>query len=137
MSAVGIKALVLHFIEEVNKGEAAAMEAIDELFSPDFVFHSATCEDMGLEDFKKHLSESFSAFPDLHFTLNDMVAEGSKVASRFTMSGTHTGGFSGIPPTNRRFSLWAINVIRIVNGKAVEEWERYDTLGMMQQLGLK
>jgi len=137
MSAVGIKALVAHFFEEVNRGEAAAMEAIDELFSPDFVFHSATGEDMGLGDFKRHLSESFSAFPDLHFTLDDIVAEGSKVASRFTMSGTHTGGFTGIPPTNRGFTLWAINIVRIVNGKAVEEWERYDTLGMMQQLGLK
>jgi len=137
MSVEGNKALTIYFIEEVNKGEAATMEAMDELFSPDFIFHSATGEDMGLEGLKKHLSESFSAFPDLHFTLDDMVAEGNKVASRFTMSGTHKGGFSGIPPTNRKFEVWAINIIRIVNGKCVEEWERYDTLGMMQQLGLR
>jgi len=133
MSAEEIKTLVRRWIEGANKGKAAAMAVIDELFSPDFVFHSGTGEDIrGLENFKKQLSESFSAFPDFHFTIDDMVAEGDKVAMRWTMTGTHTG----INPTNKKWTMWTITIDRIAGGKFVEEWERYDTLGLMQQLGL-
>jgi len=113
------------------------MAIMDELYATDIVFHGATGEDIhGLKDYKQFFSNLFDAFPDLHFTFDDMVVEGDKVACRWTFTGTHKGEFRGIPPTNKKVTIWAITISRIVGGKAVEEWERFDTLGWMQQLGL-
>lgn len=137
MSVKEPKALVRRLIEELNKGKTAAMAVIDELYATDLVFHNSHGEDMhGLKDYKQYNSEVFNAFPDAHFTLDDMVVEGDKVAMRWTMTGTHKGEARGIPPTNKKVTIWAITIDRIVGGKFVEEWERYDTLGNMQQLGL-
>ncbi len=82
------------------------------------------------------MSELYSAFPDIHLTIDDMVAEGDKVAVRITMTGTHKGEFMGIPPTNKKVTIWAINIYRIAGGKIVEELGKADTLGLMQQLGV-
>ena len=138
MSTKEIKALCRRFAEEVNKGEAAAMAVMDEMFSPDFIFHSGTGEDVhGLEVFKKQNSEFFRACPDLHFSIDDMIVEGDKVATRWTLTGTQKGAFAGIPATNKKRTISALYIDRLAGGKFAEEWERYDTLGMMQQLGLK
>jgi len=137
MSAKEIKALEHRWVKEWNKGKAAAMAAIDELYATDYVEHGATGEDThGIKDYKKSISELYSAFPDLHFTLDDMVVEGDKAAVRFTFSGTHKGEFMGCPPTNKKWTVWGIWIDRIAGGKFVESWVRYDTLGFMQQLGL-
>lgn len=113
------------------------MAVIDELCATDFVWHPSTGEDIGgLKDFKYNTSEVYSAFPDLHFTLDDMVAEGDKVAVRWTITGTHKGGFMGIPPTNKEVTSWGIEIYRIAGGKFVELWERFDDFGFMKQLGL-
>ena len=137
MSAKDLKALERRFFEEWNKGKAATMTVIDETCATDFVFHSGTGEDIhGLKDFKKSMSEFFNAFPDNHITLDDMVVEGDKVAVRYTITGTHKGEFMGIPPTNKRVTIWPIQIDRIVGGKFVEGWTRFDTLGFMRQLGL-
>jgi len=137
MSAKEIKALVRRFVEEWNKGKAATMVVLDELFATDFVMHHGTGEEIhGLKDFKQHVSEAFNVFPDLHFTIDDMVVEGNKIATRWTLTGTHKGEFMGRPPTNKKVKIWAITIDRIADGKLMEEWERYDTLGLMQQLGI-
>jgi len=137
MSAKEIKALERSWVEEMNKGKAAAMAVIDELFATDYVEHGGTGEDThGLKDYKKSISELYSAFPDVHFTLDDMVVEGDKVAVRFTFSDTHKGEFMGISPSNKKWTMWGIYIDRVVGGKFVESWVRYDTLGLMQQLGL-
>jgi len=137
MSIKEIKELGRHLVEEWNKGKAAAMAVMDELYAPDVVFHGGTGEDIrGLKGYKQVLSEFFSAFPDVHFTFDDMVVEGDKVATRWTITGTHKGEFRGIPPTNKKVTIWGISIDRIAGGKVVEEWERFDTLGFMQQLGL-
>ena len=65
-----------------------------------------------------------------------MVVEGDKVATRCTMTGTHKGEFMGIPPTNKKVTVWAISIDRVAGGKFVEEWGTYDTLGLMKQLGI-
>jgi len=136
MSAKEIKALERRFFKEWNKGKAAAMAVIDELFATDVVFHGGTGEDTcGLKDVKQSTSEWYSAFPDNYFTLDDIVVEGDKVAVRWTWTGTHKGKFMGIPPTNKKVTIWAIQIDRVAGGKFVEIWERFDTLGMMQQLG--
>jgi len=137
MSTKEIKALERRFIKEWNKGKAAAMAVIDELCDTNIVYHGGGGEEIrGLKGFKQSMSEFYSAFPDNHFTIDDMVAEGDKVLVRWTMTGTHKGKFSGIPPTNKKVTIWGIAIDRIVGGKSVETWERFDTLGMMQQLGL-
>lgn len=131
------KALVRRWFEELNKGKAAALAAMDEIFATDLVFHSATGADIhGIKDFKQNFSNFFSAFPDLHFPIDDIVIEGDKIAVRFTTTGTLTAQFHGVPPTNKKMMIWAITIYHIAGGKIVEGWGREDTLGMMQQLGI-
>jgi len=137
MSAKEIKALERRFVKEWNKGKAATMAVIDELCATNIVYHGAGGEEIrGLKDFKKSMSEFYSAFPDNRFTIDDMVVEGDKVAVRWTMTGTHKGKLGGIPPTNKKMTIWGIYIDRVAGGKFVETWERFDTLGLMQQLGL-
>ena len=77
-----------------------------------------------------------TAFPDLHYDTEELIAEDDKVVARTTMRGTHTGPFLGIPPTGRRFEQQQIHILRFVDGKAVEHRAVRDDLGMLQQLGV-
>ncbi len=135
MSAKDLKALTRRFIEEWNKGKAAAMAVIDEMYAINFVSHGDK-DIRGIKNVKQSTSEEFSAFPDLHFTIDDMFAEGDKVAARITMTGTHKGEYMGAPPTNKKITIRAIAIERFAGGKIVEEWGVTDTLGLMQQLGV-
>jgi steroid delta-isomerase-like uncharacterized protein len=135
MSTEKNKAIVRRFVDEVQR--AGNIDAIDELCSPDFVNHSAppgvpsNCEGV------KQVTAMFrQAFPDSYFTVEDMVAEGEKVATRKTFHGTHQGAFMGIPPTGQQVSIGLIDIVRIVDGQVVEHWSVGDNLGMMQQLGV-
>ena len=76
------------------------------------------------------------AFPDLHFQIEDIVAEGDKVAYRLTVSGTHKGEFQGIPPTNKYVSFSSTGISNVVDGNATEDWVEADIMGLMQQLGV-
>jgi predicted ester cyclase len=76
------------------------------------------------------------AFPDLRFTAEDIIAEGDKVAARYTMRGTHQGEFMGVAPTGNRIEVTGIDIVRFEGGKMVEHWANSDELGMMQQLGV-
>ncbi len=126
------------FFEESNKGKAAAIAEIDKSYATDVVYHGGGGEEIrGIKDYKQSTSESYNASPDLHFTIDDMVVEGDKVVVRYTMTGTIKGEFMGISPTNKKVTIWGINIYRIVGGKFVEGWERSDTLGLMQQLGIE
>ena len=138
MSAEEIRALERRFFNEYNKGKAAAMTVMDEFYATDIVFHSATGEDIcSLKDYKQHNSEFYDAFPDIHWTIDDMIVEGNKKATRFTVTGTHKGGYKGIPATNKKVTIRAISISRRnAGGKIVEEWHMYNALGLMQQLGL-
>ena len=137
MSAKEIKALMRRWFDECNKGEAAFMGVFDELHADDIVIHGGTGEEIrGLKDFKQYCKEWLSAFPDLHFTVNDMVVEGDRAAIRSTWTGTHKGELAGIAPTNKKVTSWEIEIDRIAGGKIAEVWTRYDTLSVMQQIGL-
>jgi predicted ester cyclase len=137
MSTEEIKALESRVFGEFNKGRAAYMAAIDEMFATNFVHHGGAGREIsGLKDYKQFINEMFNAFPDLHFTIDDMVAEGDKIVTRFTWTGTNKGEYMGRPPTNRKVTTWAILIRRVVGGKFVESWERLDTLSWMQQLGI-
>jgi predicted ester cyclase len=82
----------------LNKGKAAFMAVMDELYATDFVFHGISGNDIhGLKNYKQHFSEVFSAY-DFHETINDMFVEGDKVATRITWTGTNKGEYTGRPP---------------------------------------
>jgi len=139
MSAKENKALLRRLIGELNKGEAAAMPAIEETCSPAFVQHNAYGEEVeGLENYKRRVADLLRAIPDAHFAIDDILAEGDDVASRFTMTGTHTGNLQHVvdlSATGRKVTAQYVAIYRIKDGKFVEGWERFDTLGVMRQLG--
>ena len=137
MSTKDLKALERRFVTEWNKGKAALMAVIDEECAPNIVFHRGMGMDIhGLKDFKQYMSGFCDAFPDLHATIDDIVTEGDKVVVRYTVTGTHKGEMTGIPPTNKKVKLWMVEIDRFVGGKCVEGWASMDTLGFMQQLGV-
>ena len=133
MSIEDDKANVRRGFEAVNQKNLAVF---DELLTPDVVFHSASTTMQGREAYKQFLSMYMTAFPDLQFTIEDMIAEGDTVVVRYTTRGTHQGNFMGIPPTGKQVSGTGIFIDRIVNGKAVEQWINGDDLGLLQQLGV-
>jgi steroid delta-isomerase-like uncharacterized protein len=134
MSAEENKALARRVLEEMfNKGN---LDVADELLAPDYVDHDpAMPEDIrGPEGFKQYVSGYRSAFSDLHLEIEDQIAEGDKVVTRWTGTGTHDGELSGIPPTGNRVTLPGMEIVRISGGKLVEGWEGYDTMNLMRQL---
>ncbi len=135
MSAEDNKALVRRFVDEVQSG--GNIDLIDEVCSPGFVNHSAPPGIRADREGLKILTAMFrGAFPDSHFTIEDMVAEGDKVVTRKTFHGTHEGEFMGMPPSGRVVSMGLIDIVRVSDGRVVEHWAMGDSLGMMQQLGV-
>ena len=112
------------------------MDVVDELVSPDVVRHNAfTGLAPGIEGFKQEVSMIRNTMPDLQSVPDDMIAEGDKVVTRWTGTGTHQGEMNGIPPTGKTIVVSGINIERIANGKVVEQWSIFDQLDFMQQLG--
>lgn len=129
------KALSRRFMEEIwNKGNVAA---IDELYSPDYVSHNnPPGVPGGVEGVKVFTSLYKNAFPDTQLTIEEQVAEGDLVVTRWTAKGTHKGELMGIPATGKQITVTGIGIDRIANGRIVEGWGEFDQLGMMQQLGV-
>ena len=90
----------------------------------------------GAPEFKPFVRKMRDASPDMHFVIEDMVAESDKVAARLRVTGTHNGGGLGFPATGRKIDITAITIIQFANGKLVHGWNNWDQLGMMQQLGM-
>jgi steroid delta-isomerase-like uncharacterized protein len=90
----------------------------------------------GLEGTKQLVTMYRNAFPDLRFTIDDQIAEGDKVVTRWTAHGTHRGELVGIPATGKSATVTGIVVDRLANGKIAESWGIFDQFGMMQQLGV-
>ena len=116
------------------------LDVVDELLAPDYVLHDPGVpggELRGTESFKQQWVSMFrSAFPDLQLSVEDQVAEGDKVVTRYTGRGTHQGELMGIPPTNNEAVVSGIIISRVSDGRIEEEWNNFDALGMMQQLGV-
>lgn len=113
---------------------AEALAMVDEFMTPDFQYHTVG-EDMDRELYKQVNAAILDAFPDVRYDIDDMVAEGDKVATRWTMTATHKGEFNGIPPTNKQVVLTGVSIDRLMEGSCAETWQFYDALGFMQQLG--
>jgi steroid delta-isomerase-like uncharacterized protein len=136
MSAEENKALARRVLEEMfNKGN---LDAADELLTPDYVDRDpAMPEDIhGPDGFKEYVGAYRTAFSDLHLEIEDQIAEGDKVVTRWTGTGTHDGELAGIPPTGNRVTLPGMEIVRISDGKLVEGWEGYDMTNLMRQLGV-
>jgi steroid delta-isomerase-like uncharacterized protein len=127
------KAFIQAYTEDFwNKHNIAAFE---KYYTTDFIMHFAN-GDQNSEQYKGLCQAYFTAFPDLHITTDDLVAEGDKVTKVWTANSTHNGEFMGIPATGKRIVVKGIEVFRIADGKIVEVWASMDNLGMMQQLGV-
>jgi steroid delta-isomerase-like uncharacterized protein len=109
---------------------------MDELFDPGFVRHDPNRGDLrGKENNEKFIRTMRSAFPDLHFTVDDVISQDDKVATRYHFAGTHLGAALGFPPTQKKVSYSGILIQRFVDGKIAEQWTEADLLGLFQQLG--
>ena len=130
------KALIQHFVEEAfNQGN---LEAAEEIYASTFISHDPTTpEEQGTpDDVKQFVNTYRTAFPDGHTTVEDAVAEGDKVAYRWTFRGAHQGELMGIPPTGKQVEITGITINRLSGGKIEEQWNNFDQLGMLQQLGV-
>jgi steroid delta-isomerase-like uncharacterized protein len=112
-------------------------DLIEEFYPAEFVWHEPDRDIRGYEQAKQFVSTFFEAFPDINISVDDVIAEGDKVVSRYTFRGTHQGETQEFgPPTGRQMELEGITIHRFEDGKIVEEWERYDNLSALQQLGI-
>ncbi len=136
MSAEENKTIFRRYVEEVsNEGN---LDLVDEIFAR-YVSHQPDghTEERGPEDVKRFIGEFHRAFPDFHCTIEDQIAEGDKVVTRVTIRGTHQGKTEEFgPPTGRQIEGGGITISRIEGGKIVEDWDSYDNLSLLQQLGL-
>jgi len=130
------KALVQRWFEEVwNKGRA---DAIDEMFAADGLAHGLGDETpLGPAAYKEFHARFHGAFPDVKIVIEDMVAEGDKVAAHCRVVGTHTGDTLGIAATNSPVKFTGMTLVRIGNGKIVEAWNNFDFGAMNTQLGIR
>jgi steroid delta-isomerase-like uncharacterized protein len=112
-------------------------DLIEEFYPAEFVWHEPDRDIRGYEQAKQFVSTFFQAFPDITISVEDVIAEGDKVVSRYTIRGTHQGETEEFgPPTGRQMELEGITIHRFEDGNIVEEWERYDNLSALQQLGI-
>jgi steroid delta-isomerase-like uncharacterized protein len=134
MSTEENKAIVRRFAEEIWNEKR--LDRADEIMAQDYIDHGAMPEQApGLEGFKRKGAMWVAAVPDLVVRTKDLFAEGDRVAVRWTAEGTHQGTLLGIPPRGRRFHFAGMSIFRLAEGKVAEQWEAWDKLDLMQQLG--
>ena len=130
------KNLIRRLFQEFWNGKNESIA--DELIAADSVDHVPGRPPEvpgGPEGFKLWASIVHTAFPDSHYTIDDKLAEGDKVVTRWTTQGTHRGAMMGVPATGRRVTVTAMSIDRIADGQVVESWTIFDALGMLQQIG--
>lgn len=128
------KKIARQTFEAIEKND---MAILDKLYDQNNVkiHFPGTSAPMNFNDFKKMNSDYIKAFPEAKVNIDLQIAEGEYVCTHITFNGTHKGEFQGIPATNKKIQITTITIDRIVNDKIVEEWNEFDQLGMMQQMG--
>jgi steroid delta-isomerase-like uncharacterized protein len=127
------KALVRRFIDEIFvQGRS---EAVDELLADDFVGHTWPSTGHPKDDLKAAIGRTSKALASPRFTIDDMIAEGDRVAVRLTAQATQVGEFMRMPPSGKTYSIGEIHIFRVNAGKVTEHWHQFDQMGMMTQLG--
>ena len=135
MSTADNKAVIRRWNEEIFNEKR--IDRAGELVTQDYVDHAALPgQAPGLEGAKQKWAMYSAAIPDLRVTIDEMVAEGDRVAARWTAEGTHQGELLGVPPTGRHIRWSGISICRMAEGKLAEQFERWDRLDLMQQLGV-
>ena len=132
MSAADNEALERRWIQAYNERDADAEEAVR---TPDYVAHAPGLPPFDNASWKQFIWGFSASFPDLHLTIEDVVASEDRVAARITFRGSHRGEFMGIPPTGTQVTFSSIEMNRVVGGKIAEHWVVLDMLGLLQQLG--
>ncbi|MBM3845190.1 MAG: ester cyclase [Verrucomicrobia bacterium] len=122
-----------YFQEVVNENSA---QAAGEILMESVVLHSPPAVTRLRDAYIRSMSSFHSAFPDLKFTVEDMVSQPGKAVARWTFTGTQKGGFQGQPPSGKAVRITGMSFFRIEKGRIMEIWANMDRLGMMQQLGL-
>jgi predicted ester cyclase len=134
MTADEMKALIHRWVDEVWNGGNLALA--DELMTPDYVLHLGAVTLNGPAGFKGLCQTHLEAFPDFHITVEDIIIEGDKCVWRFSVRGTQTGTYMGIPPSGNAISIGGAVISRFVGDRWVEDWPNWDALGILQQLGV-
>jgi predicted ester cyclase len=125
------KDIIRKVMETVNKRDLALL---DELIAPDYV--DTTLRLKGLKGFRQSVTLLYEGFPDIHATIDDIIAEGDKVWDRVTLTATHTGKYRGLTPTGKKIAFKGVRIWRIVDSKVVERESFYDFLDFYKQLGI-
>ena len=122
------------WLDGLNRGDVSEAEAV---FAPDCVVHMTGIAEpiRGIGPFKDLIAGLLRAFPDLHFTIEDQLVQGDRVAFRWHATGTHTGPFGAAPATGKPIALDGLIIDRVEGGKVQERWEQWDQSLMLQQLG--
>lgn len=130
------KAVVRRLFEDFWNNRERALA--DEIFAQSYIHHDPNTPEFGKgPDGQKKIFDLYTtAFPDSRFTIEQMIAEGDTVVTRWTVRGTHKGELLGNAPTSKQITLTGTNLCRLLGGKIVESWSNWDALGMFQQLGI-
>lgn len=131
-----LKAISRRLLEEAfTQGR---LEIVDEIVAAGYVAHDPASPEpvRGPDGLKAFITVYREAFPDLRATVEEQIAEGDKVLTRWSARGTHEGELLGIPPTGKQSTVTGMTLDRFEGGKIVESWDNWDTLGMLQQLGV-
>ena len=127
------KAIVRRFVDEIFvQGKEAS---VDELLADDFVAHTWPSTGKPKDDLKAAIGMARNALAEVQFTIDDLIAEGDRVAARLTTGARQVGEFMGMKPSSKRYEIEEIHVFRLRDGKVVEHWHQFDQMGMMKQLG--
>jgi len=122
------------WFEEVwNKGRR---DAIPEMLAPDAVIHDGALDSVGPEGFYPFFDRLNATLEGIHVTVHDTLAEGDRICVRWSCTGKHSGPGLGIPATGKTIHMTGVSIVRVAGGKAVEGWQNWDMLGMLEQLGV-
>jgi steroid delta-isomerase-like uncharacterized protein len=128
------KALVRRFIDEIFVGMSA--EAVDELVTDDFTPHTGATAGPGKEPLRQAIERVSAGLADVSMSIEDIVAEGDRVAVRLISRATQVGPFMGLPPSGKAYSIEELHLFRIRDGKIAEHWHQADFLGLLAHLGI-
>ena len=133
MSIEANKAIVRRFVDEIFV--QGRKETVDELLAEDFVAHTWPSTGNPRADLKGAIDRTSAGLADPVFEIEDVIAEGDRVAIRLTAAATQVGEMMGMPPSGKRYEIGEIHVFRLRDGKVVEHWHQFDQMAMMRQLG--
>ena len=136
--AISNRATFSRFHDATNSGDVELIwKTIDEVVDPNVLFHAPVpTHATGAQALKQVWAVLLAAFPDLHLTVEDVIAEGDRVVVRNTVTGTHRGEYMGLPPTGKSVTYNEIFIFRFANGRVAETWGVVDVLSQMKQLGV-